>query len=605
MNSFNNALILVNLYYMLLYCTVRCTSMSDHKAWEMLPSGDCGIGRKPVRITNGKEADLGQFPWIARLGYEDGQAIKFKCGGTLLNKWYVITAAHCLKENEEKLKVIRLGENVENEELCDKAACSLPVQDIPVASIMIHAEYNTITSKNDIGLIALRKSANYTDFVKPVCLPRGDLTNENHLGEEVTVAGWGVIDSSTEETSPELLFVNIPVVELDVCRKIYKSIELDDTQWCVGKNTGEDSCSGDSGGPLMNWKAKGGSKQYFLLGIVSFGQSYCGENPSVYTNTNHFMLWILDNILAHRKRVEKMKSRSPKNEVRNMLKVSVDKQHSGINDIESHPNWIHLDTDQCGYTRYISKQRIVNGEKASLGQFPWIARLGRQRIHYIYFDCGGTLINPYYVITAAHCGTDHDVVRLGENYITDEPDCDETGCAPLVQDIPIEKNKLFGYNTTNYKNDLMLSRLKFAATLNEFVWPACLPFGPVLEKDYVGSHVQIAGWGYTDSVQLLTSDNLMYINAPVLDTEACNKIFKRPLNPATQYCVGFPKEEKKDSCAGDSGGPMTKSENIDGERRHFLLGLVSYGVRRCGDGPAVYTRIIAFLPELLDEIVVG
>ncbi|CAH1983368.1 unnamed protein product [Acanthoscelides obtectus] len=172
MNSFNNALILVNLYYMLLYCTVRCTSMSDHKAWEMLPSGDCGIGRKPVRITNGKEADLGQFPWIARLGYEDGQAIKFKCGGTLLNKWYVITAAHCLKENEEKLKVIRLGENVENEELCDKAACSLPVQDIPVASIMIHAEYNTITSKNDIGLIALRKSANYTGNFFMLQLPR-------------------------------------------------------------------------------------------------------------------------------------------------------------------------------------------------------------------------------------------------------------------------------------------------------------------------------------------------------------------------------------------------------------------------------------------------
>ncbi|VEN47987.1 unnamed protein product [Callosobruchus maculatus] len=328
MNISDNAPIIASICCILLQAASCASEISTHKAWDLLPSTDCGVGRRPGRITNGKEADLGQFPWLARLGYQEGKDIKFKCGGSLLNEWYVITAAHCLKGNEGKFKVVRLGENVEDEKSCDNASCSLPVQDIPVGSVMIHSEYSTITSKNDIALVALKDAAKYNEFVKPLCLPRADTIQEKHLGEEVTVAGWGVIDSSTEETSPSLLFVNIPVVELDVCRAIYKSVQLDKTQWCVGKTSGEDSCSGDSGGPLMNWKAKGGSKQHFLLGVVSFGQSYCGENPSIYTNTNHFMLWILDNILAHHKRQDGVVRRLM--EPTNMLKVTVNKRPSGM-----------------------------------------------------------------------------------------------------------------------------------------------------------------------------------------------------------------------------------------------------------------------------------
>ncbi|VEN51799.1 unnamed protein product [Callosobruchus maculatus] len=229
--------------------------------------------------------------------------------------------------------------------------------------------------------------------------------------------------------------------------------------------------------------------------------------------------------------------------------------------------------------------------------------MGKYRGGEIFFDCGGSLVNRRFVVTAAHCG-EHDVVRLGENNLDvgDYPDCDETGCAPPVQDIPIEKNILFGYNHSNHRNDLMLSKLKHEATLHEFVWPVCLPYGSLLTKDLMGAHVQIAGWGFIHRTEPTLATQLMYFSGPIVKIEDCNSLFKNKLDAEQQYCVGFPKNQSKDSCSGDSGGPMTKSELVKEHRQHFLLGVVSYGLKRCGDGPAAYTRIIYYLPQLLDAI---
>lgn len=67
---------------------------------------------------------------------------------------------------------------------------------------------------------------------------------------------------------------------------------------CAGGNKGEDTCSGDSGGPLMDSKLIGAQMRKTVVGIVSFGPGTCGieDQPAVYTKVSEFLDWILDNM---------------------------------------------------------------------------------------------------------------------------------------------------------------------------------------------------------------------------------------------------------------------------------------------------------------------
>ncbi|VEN51795.1 unnamed protein product [Callosobruchus maculatus] len=237
-----------------------------------------------------------------------------------------------------------------------------------------------------------------------------------------------------------------------------------------------------------------------------------------------------------------------------------------------------------------------------LGEFPWIVRLGRRPFKFkktIFFDCAGTLVNRYYVVTAGHCEEGNKIARIGENYDNVPVDCYESECAPEIQDIPVERYIEFGFNREAHRRDLRLALLEEPATLNEYVVPACLPGPRLIGANLLGQMVRIAGWGYADFRTKYLPDKLQYIKAPVLDPEICGDLYVNKLDES-QLCVGY--ESGKDSCAGDSGGPLTKSLKINGKRQHYLLGVVSFGMTYCGDGPAVYTNVSYFMKEILDKI---
>lgn len=86
---------------LLLTIAITKSSVVDHQNWNLFDHEKCGESQTTDRIIGGTAAALGQFPWMARLGYTTPTNkidIGFRCGGTLLNKLYVLTAAHCVED---------------------------------------------------------------------------------------------------------------------------------------------------------------------------------------------------------------------------------------------------------------------------------------------------------------------------------------------------------------------------------------------------------------------------------------------------------------------------------------------------------------------------
>jgi secreted trypsin-like serine protease len=98
------------------------------------------------------------------------------------------------------------------------------------------------------------------------------------------------------------LQVWLPVVSNEDCGKVYREKRLDigDGQLCAGGVEGKDSCTGDSGGPLMSTgiSSRDGRTRYFLAGVVSFGPDPCGRKdwPGVYTRVARYTDWILNQL---------------------------------------------------------------------------------------------------------------------------------------------------------------------------------------------------------------------------------------------------------------------------------------------------------------------
>lgn len=261
--------------------------------------------------------------------------------------------------------------------------------------------------------------------------------------------------------------------------------------------------------------------------------------------------------------------------------------------------------------------RIVGGDIAQLDSFPWLARIQYYKPNKRFgFHCGGVLINERYVLSAAHCIQSVPStwtlykVRLGEyDTSTDTNDCnyhEENDCADTQQDYLIASyyvhEDYFQENGADY-NDIALIRLAAPVTYTDFIQPICLPITQdQLKAATVDTRMIVAGWGQTETKS--ASRYKMFLDIPGWHNDRCKDAFSAVSVDIieTQLCAGG--EKGKDSCRGDSGGPLMKLEQINGTFAWFLRGIVSFGTEKCGteDVPGVYTRISKFMDWVLENI---
>uniref|UniRef100_A0A1W7R8K6 CLIP domain-containing serine protease n=1 Tax=Aedes albopictus TaxID=7160 RepID=A0A1W7R8K6_AEDAL len=261
----------------------------------------------------------------------------------------------------------------------------------------------------------------------------------------------------------------------------------------------------------------------------------------------------------------------------------------------------------CG--RLTLENFILGGEETEPEEYPWTAMLGfEDLLGRKGYSCGGTLIKERYVVTAAHCVDNMRFrklidVRLGEWDLNTMLDCSETRCfAEFQDDYPVEKvivHENYSLNDLSKANDIALIKLSKIVERTELVAPICVPTPEMDDSiDVGGSSFNVAGWGTTKTG--FASRRKMKVTLPGQTIETCNQAFasSNVTFTETQLCAGG--VNGKDTCKGDSGGPLMMIMN----NRWHLVGIVSLGTTPCGTQkmPAVYTRFGKYLDWVAGKI---
>ncbi|XP_011185103.2 brachyurin [Zeugodacus cucurbitae] len=225
------------------------------------------------RIVNGLDAGATQFPYQVCLLLSTATRT-FLCGGSLIGKNWVLTAAHCT-DGVSSVKV-QLGSTNRT-----SPAVSYTVDHY---DIITHSEWGG-QSRNDIALIRI-PTVTYTAAIQPVALPKMTPSYSTYEGERVIASGWGRISDSTTETAIKLQYATMTVISNAVCKRTFGMVSSGEI--CTATTGGISPCNGDSGGPLVLESSK------VLVGLTSFGsKAGCAKGyPAAFTRVTSYLDWI-------------------------------------------------------------------------------------------------------------------------------------------------------------------------------------------------------------------------------------------------------------------------------------------------------------------------
>ncbi|KAF9415745.1 hypothetical protein HW555_006715 [Spodoptera exigua] len=269
---------------------------------------DESCGRRKVvhteLIVHGQPTKSGDWPWHVALFRVEGTFVKYICGGTLLSKTIVLTAAHCasIRGNAvipKSLSVV-LGKH-------NLIGGDVAPQEREVFEIILHKDFDPKSLNNDIALLKLKSEALFDDYVQPACLWQSSLTKKLPSGGIYgSVVGWGFDHQDILSTT--LQQISIPIVSEATCLKsnpVFFHNKLNTNKFCAGFANGTSACNGDSGGGLVIFvpDVPGAKSQesgaWHVRGVVSTTVSrtdapICDPNQyTLFTDVTKYRKWIL------------------------------------------------------------------------------------------------------------------------------------------------------------------------------------------------------------------------------------------------------------------------------------------------------------------------
>ncbi|KAL4227332.1 hypothetical protein ACF0H5_012777 [Mactra antiquata] len=232
--------------------------------------------------------------------------------------------------------------------------------------------------------------------------------------------------------------------------------------------------------------------------------------------------------------------------------------------------------------------RIIGGDPALEGEWPWQVAISDQSGKQF---CGGTLVSPEIVISAAHCFLDYTesdvVIVLGEHHLIYQTGNEVRRRAHIIV-------KHTGYNSHDRLDDFAFIQLDSPVdTSGQYVRSACLPTPGVFNYTWSPTdHCYVTGWGSTKSSSPDNdSRHLQHVRVNLVSQQQCSNAWNSYVNITNkQVCAGT---GTIGTCHGDSGGPLVCIH----DNRYYLVGVTSYGYQSCSqDGyPDVYTRVASYI----------
>jgi len=234
----------------------------------------------------------------------------------------------------------------------------------------------------------------------------------------------------------------------------------------------------------------------------------------------------------------------------------------------------------CSFgARRTTETRIVGGGETDVREYPFQVSLQSGSFHF----CGGSLVAPGWVLTAAHCGTIRNV-EIGRHSLSADDECAER--ISVLRTIPHERYAKDGNN----EYDIALLQL----AENSAYPPIALSTG---SEGSTGSIVTVSGWG-TLETEGSSPDVLHAVDLVVKSNALCSRQYGSGQIFDSMMCAASPTGSGRDSCQGDSGGPLF----VTNSGQDTQVGVVSFGIG-CGlpSHSGVYTRVSSFLAWICEE----
>ncbi|CAF4135531.1 unnamed protein product [Rotaria sp. Silwood2] len=556
--------------------------------------GFTNVALTPSRIVGGEEAIPYSWSMVVSLRYDclkNGNMTTHCCGGSILNEYYILTAAHCVdKINQSSI----LSQNItiaagihnltENNQIIRR-----------VDRIFIHSDYTGPVHwfKNDIAILHLTEPLDLdtNPRITRTCRPPRMSTQQDAReypsnGSMLAVIGWGLLNRPFNVKPQVLQQLHIYAIHHihPTCAQYISDI---DVQFCAGVYEGSKGpCNGDSGGPVLQWL----DDHWEQVGIASYVVRGCAAvgHPSVYTRLTYFHDWI-EWIM------------NPSNYTTTTTTVAY-----------RPPTFYRCNSNAscgCGATSVVFRpSRIIGGNTAFPFSWSMIVSIRYNCYHDGNFNahcCGGTILNEYYILTAAHCVDNFNPSSILSQNITIAAGIHNlTSSTPIIRRVDqIFIHPEYAGQPQLYKNDIAILHLNEPLNIDThpLVKRTCRPPRINSPEDIMkypsnGSMLVTIGWGAANKPANIKPEVLQQLSIYAIhhNDSTCARSIG---HVNVQFCGGL---YEGGICYGDSGGPIFQWLGDHWEQ----VGISSYVMNGCASVgyQSVFTRLAAFY-DWIEEIV--
>lgn len=224
------------------------------------PNHSCGIDKSSLEsqspiFGNGEQrVKRGDWPWLVAIYQMDRLGTNFACGGNLISKKAVLTAAHCVKSgsrSHQSHEILLYFGHYNRSDWNEIGSMRSRV-----AEIHIHPDYrkqmNALAKDADLAVLIAKEPITFNEFIRPVCLWSAERSNEDDTVDEIgAIVGWGR-NAFNRLASAYPRKVELPIVDVNVCMAASKRLAgaLSNRTFCAGTRDGNGDasiCHGDSG----------------------------------------------------------------------------------------------------------------------------------------------------------------------------------------------------------------------------------------------------------------------------------------------------------------------------------------------------------------------